>query len=127
MHVLYDTRTVQPLDRYDYYRAGAGGSWLRYGRAPGSLLARMSIGRLGQFDLKELTWAADATITTRRTERLIRVGGGPEGYRLVAVVSGEVHLEQADSRVRIRPGDLGLYDLSRPWHARHPAWRATYA
>jgi hypothetical protein len=24
MHMLYDTRTVHPLDRYDYYRAGAG-------------------------------------------------------------------------------------------------------
>ena len=24
MRVLYDTRTVHPLDRYDYYRAGAG-------------------------------------------------------------------------------------------------------
>jgi hypothetical protein len=24
MHVLYDTRTVRPHERYDYYRAGAG-------------------------------------------------------------------------------------------------------
>jgi len=123
MRVLYDTTTVPPLDRYEYYRAGAACELAPVevdGRAPGRLSARMSVGRVGDFDLEELTWAADAAIVTRRTERLIRVGS-QESYRLVVAVAGEVQLEQVDSRVRIRPGDIGLYHLSRPWRARHPA------
>jgi hypothetical protein len=123
MRVLYDTTTVPPLHRYDYYRAGAACESAPvevYGREPGRLAARMSVGRLGDFDLEELTWAADAAIVTRRTEQLIRIGGR-ERYRLVVGVAGEMELEQTDSRVRIRPGDIGLYDLYRPWLARHPA------
>jgi hypothetical protein len=44
MRVLYDTTTVHPLDRYDYYRAGATTERAPVtvrGREPGHLLARM--------------------------------------------------------------------------------------
>ncbi|MFG1610314.1 AraC family transcriptional regulator [Actinoplanes sp. NPDC049265] len=123
MRLLYDTTTVPQLDRYDYYRAGAACELAPvevYGRAPGRLSARMAVGRVGDLDLEELTWAADGAVVTRRTERLLRAGG-PERYRLVLGVAGEVHLEQMDSRIRIGPGDIGLFDLSRPWRACHPA------
>src|SRR4051812_43049744 len=99
MRVLYDTTTVPGMDRYDYYRAGAACELAPvevYGRAPGRLSARMSVGRVGDFDVEELTWTADAAIITRRTERLIRIGG-QERYRLVLAVAGEVQLEQMDS------------------------------
>ncbi len=122
MRVLYDTTTVHPLDRYDHYRVGAASELAPvdvHGRAPGRLFARMSACRIGEFDLEELTWAADAEIVTRRTERLIRVGDC-DRYRLVLAVTGEVHLEQAGNRVRLHPGDIGLYHLSEPWRAAHP-------
>src|SRR5581483_7782845 len=69
--------------------------------------------------LEDLAWSADAEVVTRRTERLIRADD-LDRYRLVLVVTGEVHLEQAGSRVRIRAGDVGLYHLSQPWRAAHP-------
>jgi hypothetical protein len=50
MYMLYDTRTVHPLDRYDYYRAGAGielAPVAVHGRAPGRLLAVMSVAQIG--------------------------------------------------------------------------------
>ncbi|MGH3625383.1 MAG: hypothetical protein ACRDQ5_26980, partial [Sciscionella sp.] len=61
--MLYDTRTVHPLDRYDYYRAGAGTELAPvavHGRAPGRLLAVMSVAQIGDFEIEVVTWAADS-------------------------------------------------------------------
>jgi hypothetical protein len=128
MRVLYDTTTVPPLHRYDYYRAGAACEVAPvevYGRAPGRLSARMSVGHIGDFAVEELTWAADAAIVTRRTERLIRISG-QDRYRLVLGVAGEVQLEQMDSRVRIRPGDIGSTTCLAPGRPAIPLSRAAY-
>ncbi len=122
MRVLYDTNTVSALDRYEHYRAGAADELAPvevYGRDPGRLVAAMSTERVGDFGLEVLTWMADDEIVTRRTERLIRVGD-PGRYRLIVPVSGQIHLEQAGHRERFRRGDVGLFDLSRPWQAAHP-------
>ncbi|MER7278411.1 hypothetical protein ABT369_28620 [Dactylosporangium sp. NPDC000244] len=35
-------------------------------------------------------------------------------------LAGEIRLEQEDRRLRFRAGDIGLFDLSRPWRAVHP-------
>jgi hypothetical protein len=121
MDMLYDTRTIHPLDRYDYYRAGAGTELAPlavHGHAPGRLLAVMSVAQIGDFEIEALTWSADSEIVTRRTERLIRACD-PECYRILLSVSGEIRLEQAGNQVDVRVRDVVLYDLSRPSQATH--------
>src|SRR5215470_867854 len=121
MHVLYDTSKVHPLDRYDYYRAGAGielAPVAVHGHAPGRLLAAMSIARIGDFEIEALSWSEDSEIRARRTERLIRVCD-PGCYRMFLSVGGDVRMEQAGNQVDFRARDLALYDLSRPWRATH--------
>jgi hypothetical protein len=61
MHTLYDTRTVHPLDRYEYYRAAAASELVPvtiHGRPPSQLLAMMSGAKIGDFTLEVVTWAA---------------------------------------------------------------------
>jgi AraC-like DNA-binding protein len=121
MDMLYDTRTIHPLDRYDYYRAGAGTELAPLavqGRAPTRLLAVMSVAQIGDVEIEALTWSADSEIVTRRTERLIRACD-PECYRILLSVRGEIRLEQAGNQVDVRARDVVLYDLSRPSQATH--------
>jgi|SRR5215470_15420691 len=121
MHVLYDTRTVHPLDRYDYYRAGAGvevAPMAVLGRAPGRLLSVMSVAQIGDFEIEAVTWSADSEVQTRRTERLIRVCD-PGCYRILLSVSGGIRVEQAGNQLDVRARDIALYDLSRLCQATH--------
>lgn len=53
---------------------------------------------------------------TRRTERLIRAHD-PECYRIVLGISGVMVGGQAGNRVTVRPGEIVLFDLSRPCEA----------
>jgi len=121
MNVLYDTRTVRPLDRYEYYRAGAGAELAPVairGRAPGVLLAAMSITKIGDFIIELLTWAADSEVVAHRTDRLIRACD-PECYRILLSINGGIRTEQAGSQVSYRARDIALCDLSRPWRSFH--------
>jgi len=121
MDMLYDTRTIHPFDRYDHYRAGAATELApvaAQGRAPGRLLAVMSVAQIGDFEIEVLTWSADSEIVTRRTERLIRACD-PECYRILLSVSGEIRLEQAGNQADVRARDIVLYDVSRPCQATH--------
>src|SRR5688500_19062122 len=96
MRVLYDTRTVHPLDRYDYYRAGAGTEVAPvavHGQSPGYLLVAMSVAQIGDFGLETVTAAADCEIVAQRTERLIRACD-PECYRVILSVNGGGRIEQ---------------------------------
>ena len=43
-----------------------------HGRAPGRLLAAMSVARIGDVEVEDVTWSADSAVATLRTERLIR-------------------------------------------------------
>jgi AraC-like DNA-binding protein len=122
MDMLYDTRTIHPLDRYDYYRAGAGTELAPvavHGRAPSRLLAVMSVAQIGDFAIETVSWAADSEIVTRRTERLIRACD-PECYRIFLSVSSEIRVEHAGNQVDFRARDIALYDVSRPWQTTHP-------
>jgi len=122
MRMLYDTRTVHPHDRYDYYRAAAGielAPVAIHGRTPGRLLAAMSVAQIGDFEIETITWSADSDVVARRTERLIRVCD-PECYRIFLAVSGGIRKEQAGNHVELRARDIALYDLSRPWQTAHP-------
>lgn len=121
MRVLYDTRTVHPLDRYEYYRVGAGSEIapvLIPGRSPGSLLATMSVARVAEFEIEATSWAADTEGTTLRTHRMIRASD-PECYRLCVSVNGGIGVAQAGNQVSLRARDIALFDTSRPWIARH--------
>ena len=123
MYMLYDTEKVHPLDRYDYYRAGVGielAPVAVQGRAPGRLLAVMSVAQIGDFEIEVLTWSADSEIVARRTERLIRACD-PECYRVLLSLNGGIRVEQAGNQVDFRARDIVLYDASRPWECTHPA------
>lgn len=122
MYVLYDTRTVPPPDRFEYARAGSASELapmaLR-GRAPGRLLAVMSVAQIGDFVIEAETWAADSELAGHRTDRLIRACD-PECYRIYLSVNGGVRVEQADSQIAFRARDIALYDMSCPAVATHP-------
>src|SRR5215470_6902294 len=108
MDTLYDTRTVHPLDRYEYYRAGVASELAPvsvHGRSPGQLLAVMSVAVVGDFTVEVATWAADAEVAARRTERLIRACD-PECYRIYLSVTPGVRMEQADRRLEFRARDI---------------------
>jgi AraC-like DNA-binding protein len=116
MHTLYDTRTVHPFDRYEYYRAGAAAELAPvtvHGRSPGHLLAAMSVAKIGDFALEALTWAADDEVVAQRTDRLIRASD-PQSYRIFLGVTPGLRVEQADHRVDFRARDIALYDMSQP-------------
>ncbi len=122
MDVVYNTKTVHPFDRYDYYRAGAGTELAPvavHGRAPCRLLAVMSVAQIGDFKIETLTWSADSEIVARRTERLIR-SCDPECYRILLSVGGALRMEHAGNQVNLRARDIVLCNVSRPWQATHP-------
>jgi AraC-like DNA-binding protein len=122
MDTLYDTRTVHPLDRYEYYRAAAASELVPvsiHGRPSSNLLAMMSGTTIGDFTLEVITWAADGEAERQRTERLIR-RGDPESYRIFLSATPGVRTEQADHRVELGARDIALYDLSRPSKTTHP-------
>ncbi len=121
MRTLYDTRTVHPLERYDYYRAGAGTEVAPvaiHGRAPGHLLAAMSVVQIGDLEFETFTWAADSELVAQRTDRLIRACD-PECYRILLSVNGGARMEQQGNQVHFRARDIALYDLSYPWKTAH--------
>lgn len=74
--------------------------------------------QIGDFKIETATWAADAEIVARRTDRLIRACD-PECYRMYLSVNGGVLMEQKGNRVRFRARDIALYDLSHPWQTTH--------
>ena len=61
MYMLYDTRTIHPLDRYDYYRAELAPVAVQ-GRGPGRLLAVMSVAQICDFEIEAFTWSADFAV-----------------------------------------------------------------
>jgi AraC-like DNA-binding protein len=121
MQMLYDTRSVHPLDRYDYYQAASGTEPAPVavdGRAPGRLLAVMSTARIGDLELEHVTWSADAQLVTRRTRRLIQARD-PECYRVFLSAGGVMIGEQEGRPVPLRAGDMALFDLSSPCDCTH--------
>jgi AraC-like DNA-binding protein len=118
MYVPYDTRTVHPLDRYEYAQAG-GASELApvaiRGRAPSNLLAVMSAAQLGDFTIEVSSWATDTELVIHRTDRLIK-GCDPDCYQLLLSINGGVRIQQAGNQVSFAARDIALYDTSRSWH-----------
>jgi AraC-like DNA-binding protein len=123
MHTLYDTRTVHPLDSYEYYRARSATELAPvtvHGHAPGRLLAVMSVAGVGDFEIEAHTCDADREISVRRTERLIRAGD-PECYRMVVAVTPGIRVTHAGHTAHFRARDIALYDSSQSWETMNPA------
>lgn len=121
MRVLYDTTSVKPLDRYDYYRAASATELAPVGvdgRAPGRLLAAMSVASVGDIELEHVTWSADSTLVTRRTQRFIRARD-PQCYRIFLCAGGMMIAEQAGNQITLRANDMALFDLSHPCDSTH--------
>lgn len=72
--------------------------------------ARLRTLPLGAAQLSEVSYT---TLRGRRTPRLIRQSD-PEMYQLILVRGGRQRLDQARNEASITPGDLVLYDSSRP-------------
>lgn len=122
MRTLYDTRMVNPLNRYEHYRAGAGTELAPvsvHGCIPDRLLAMMSVASIGDIEMELVTWAADREVVARRTERLIRICD-PECYRILLSLTPGLRLEQAGHWVDFQARDIVLYDMALPWVAVHP-------
>jgi AraC-like DNA-binding protein len=125
MDTLYDTATVHPLDRYEYYRAGSADELAPvtvHGRPPGKLRAVMSVAEIGDFEIDSHTFSADREVSVRRTERLIRASD-PECYRVVIALTPGVRVHQAGNLVELRARDIALYDSSQPWETTNPTAR----
>lgn len=69
--------------------------------------------RLGQVEVSALEFP---TLRSERTQRLIR-RSDPELWMLAFVTGGALALEQGRNATSLRPGDLVLYDTSRPFDA----------
>ncbi|MFG1805177.1 helix-turn-helix domain-containing protein [Streptomyces sp. NPDC049040] len=122
MDTLYDTATVHPLDRYEYYRAGSAAELAPvtvHGRQPGKLLAVMSVAEISEFEIESHTFAADREISVRRSERLIRVSD-PECYRVVIALTPGIRVKHAGHIADLRARDIALYDSSQPWETMNP-------
>jgi hypothetical protein len=66
MQMLYDTKSVHPLDRYDYYQAASAterAPGAVDGRAPGRLLAAMPTARIGDLELEHSSRPATRSAT----------------------------------------------------------------
>src|SRR2546423_2768054 len=125
MHTVYNTRLVDPWERYEYARAGTGAELapvaLR-GRAPGYLFAAMSVAHIGDFAIEVVEWAADSPLVAWRTDHLIRTCD-PECYRIFLSVNGGVRMEQNGNQRQFAERDIALYDVSYPWQAFHTVGR----
>ena len=121
MQMLYDTRSVHPLDRYDYYQAASVTELAPVavnGRPPGRLLAVMSTAKIGDLELEHVTLSADTQLVCRRTQHLIQAHD-PECYRVFLSASGVMIGEQEGRPVPIRANDMALFDLSSPCDSTH--------
>ncbi|WP_333767512.1 helix-turn-helix domain-containing protein [Streptomyces sp. IBSBF 2435] len=122
MDTLYDTATVHPPDRYEYYRAESAAELAPvtvHGRPPGQLRAVMSVAKISDFEIESHTFAADREISVRRTERLIGVSD-PECYRVVTALTPGIRVKHAGHTVDLRARDIALYDSSQPWETTNP-------
>jgi AraC-like DNA-binding protein len=116
------TDDVPEGDRVDYYQ-----SCLTQMSVPLELRFQDVVGfsaettswPLGIFDVKRVQQAMhDGESFHYRTARQIR-RADPEAHRLMLVLSGRNRMRQAGWDVSLEPGDMALYDTSRPWEV----WR----
>jgi len=121
MRVLYDTSEVHALDRFGYFRSAAIGEFAPVAigdQVPGRLYVAMAVDQVGDLMVEVFDWESDRPIEARRTPRLIRASD-PDCFRLLLSVHGGMRMRQGDHVVSFQPGDIALYDTSRPFDTRH--------
>jgi AraC-like DNA-binding protein len=108
-----DTASVPEIDRLDYWHDGVCRSFvpLETKAGPGAFDSRLTGICLGQLQLSVLDASAQVV---RRTPALIRKSPG-EYYKLALQLRGRGVLEQDGRQTALTPGDLTIYDVTRPY------------
>lgn len=89
----------------------------RFGEAS-DLKLQLDLADFGPIMLISLTTAGRFSMALARTNRLVRQSD-PESYRVLINLSGRTALSQERQDVILCPGEMALYDTSRPHHG----WR----
>ncbi|WP_405657921.1 helix-turn-helix domain-containing protein [Streptomyces sp. NBC_00079] len=87
---------------------------------PPDALLRLRRADFGSVELRDFTTARHFDMQVVRGPRLIRQSD-PETYTLLLNVHGTTGVAQGDHEATLEPGDIGLYDSSRPLRG----WRRT--
>jgi AraC-like DNA-binding protein len=87
---------------------------------PADFSAQIDTADLGAVTMVSLSTRTPGHCEIQRSAALIR-RSDPEAYRLVLKLSGRSVLDHNDRQVRLGPGDLVLFDTSRPSHG----WRGS--
>ncbi|MGW2032229.1 AraC-like ligand-binding domain-containing protein [Streptomyces sp. NPDC001811] len=80
---------------------------------PDQIEARVQAMALGRIQMSVLSYTP---LSSQRTPQLIRQSD-PEMYQLALTIAGQQSIEQARTYASVGPGDLLLYDSSRPFTA----------
>lgn len=114
MGLLLDTASANPRDRLDLWAEANERLFVPLDiqtRENEPLRGRIRGGSLGLVQVIELTASPQ---TVRRSPRRIRQCD-PGLYKLSLPLRGSMLLRQQDREARLRPGDIALYDSSRPY------------
>jgi AraC-like DNA-binding protein len=121
VHNVIRTDEIPPTSRFDFYRNMIGALPVPVAIEPGNrdrrmadFRARMEITRIHAVTVVSLTSWAPMPYHAERTPAMIR-RSDPEAYRLLVNLHGRTNLVQAREHASLGPGDLALYDTSRPF------------
>lgn len=108
-----DTAAVSPAERSDYWRAGVCDQFVPLAVEPsaGQLRGRIAGSMLAETGLRRIR------ATQHRFERRSKDlrSGDPEVLQVLLVDLGQARMEQDGRTVALSPGDIALYDSSRPY------------
>ncbi|MDG4830694.1 helix-turn-helix domain-containing protein [Solwaraspora sp. WMMD1047] len=113
---VISTAGVDPADRFGYWREVSSKLWVPYDlrcrrRLEPGFRARVGVSEFGSVQAALMTAMPHSV---RRTSRLIRQAD-PEVFKLACLVRGAAVMMQGGRRADFGPGDLMLYDTSRPY------------
>lgn len=122
MSSVYRAADVPPATRLDYLRHVIGRTLVpqehRFDHGP-EFDCHLRFGELGAVRITESSAGPGAAV---RTGRLIR-SSDPEVYLVGVVAEGRLLVEQDERQGVLRPGDLTLFDSSRPGRKLYSAMR----
>ncbi|GGS60818.1 AraC family transcriptional regulator [Planobispora rosea] len=115
---VVSTAEVPAQERFAFWREVSSTTWVPYdARCPPQLRQRFQAQiAYRQLDLVQATLMTTTPYAIRRTPRLIRQTD-PEIYKLGCTVQGHGVVAHDDHQAVFGPGDLVLYDTSRPYRA----------
>lgn len=114
---VLDTAGIPPADRTQVWAETTGlamvATHISFGTEPERVAARIQVLGLGPVRLSAISYTP---LSSQRTPRLIR-RSDPELYQLALTATGRQTIEQGRAYAALGPGDLVLYDSSRPFTA----------